>query len=88
MQIWKYPVPISDLFTITMPAGAKLLSVQSQHGEPRLWALVDPEAPRVGRGLRVHGTGHDTLPDLGNYVGTFQIRGGDLVFHLFDQGEF
>jgi hypothetical protein len=86
-SIWKYPVPISDLFTILMPTGSRLLSVQVQGSEPQLWALVDPEAPIVRRALRVHGTGHDVATDIGAYVGTFQMRMGTLVFHLFDQGE-
>jgi hypothetical protein len=86
--IWKFHVPISDLFTIVMPKGAKLLSVQYQHREPQLWALVDTTAPRVRRGLRVHGTGHPVEDDIGEHVATFQMMEGSLVFHLFDQGEF
>lgn len=85
--IWKYEVPISDLFTLRMPQGAKLLDVQLQAGIPQLWALVDPSAPVVSRGLRLHGTGHDIADSIGEHVGSFQLRNGQLVFHLFDQGE-
>lgn len=86
--IWKFPVPISDLFTIKMPTGARLLTVQLQNGEPQLWALVDTSAPSVRRGLRVHGTGHRVESDIGAHIASFQLLNGSLVFHVFDQGEF
>lgn len=56
---------------------------------PRVWALVDPDAPRVKRRLATIGTGQP-LPDDADewaYVGSFQMRGGALVFHLLDAGE-
>jgi hypothetical protein len=70
--------------TINMPHGAKLLAVQEQRGEAQLWALVDPGAKTYPRSFRVYGTGHDLPDDPGQYVGTFQMKGGALVFHLFE----
>jgi hypothetical protein len=32
----------------------------------------------------MYGTGHDMPDDPGQYVGTFQMHGGALVFHLFE----
>jgi len=87
MTIWKFPVRIADEFSIEMPVGAQVLSVQVQGTEPQLWALVNPKARRTMRRFRVHGTGHPVAPDIGEFVGTFQVRMGTLVFHLFDQGE-
>ncbi len=86
--IWKFPVD-TDRFTLKMPKGAKLLSVQTQRGEPQLWALVDPAAPMVERRLATVGTGHDMgrKVDDAEFVGTFQLHCGTLVFHLFDFGE-
>jgi hypothetical protein len=83
--IWKFPVPIEDCFELSMPAGARLLSVQCQHGEPQLWALVEPDAPGECRRFYVAGTGH-LRGDLdgATYVGTFQSSDGFLVFHLFE----
>jgi len=88
MTIYKFAVPISDDITIVMPAGARLLSVQTQHGAPSLWAMVDPSAPSVRRRLALRGTGHnaDSL-SLAPFVGTFQTEGGAFVGHLFDLGE-
>jgi len=84
MTIHKYSLTINDTQTVQMPTGARLLSVQMQADQPRVWAMVDPDAPMVARRLRVVGTGGEAV---GVYVGTFQIHGGLRVFHLFDLGE-
>lgn len=86
--IWKFPIPVADDFEAEMPKGARILTVQTQAGEPVVWAIVSPDAPKVSRWFHVRGTGHpaagvEAMP----YVGTFQLRGGALVFHLFDGGE-
>lgn len=88
LTVWKFPVRVADEFSIDMPTGAKLLTVQTQGGEPCLWALVEDADPKVARKLAIRGTGHnaDSL-DGAAYVGTFQVMGGALVFHLFDRGE-
>jgi hypothetical protein len=87
-SIWKFPILVADEFIIDMPSGARLLDVQVQAEEPMLWAVVDPKAPVVQRKFSLRGTGHDAS-DLSAmpHVGTFQLRGGGLVFHLFDGGE-
>jgi len=85
--IWKYPLaPVENKKIIGMPKGAILLCVQAQYGNPCLWALVDSENPAVLREFSIRGTGHDAR-DVGQYVGTFQMKGGSLIFHLFDLGE-
>jgi len=89
MRIWKLPVPIDDQLAIPMPHGAQLLTVQIQHGEPMIWIRCedDPQiAGRIHRKLAWVGTGHDCT-GCGAYVGTVQLEGGSLVFHLFDKGE-
>lgn len=90
MTIWKFEV-LPDAFVVEMPRGAKLLSAQLQPtlGKPQLWVLVDQEQPKVRRRLVTVGTGHPLPPEiLGfTFVGTFQLHGGGLVFHLFDAGE-
>ena len=88
MEIWKFPFPLGDAVTVRIPAGARLLSAQVQNGTPCVWALVQPDAGLVDRTLYIRGTGHSAsgmavLP----FVDTFQLRGGDLVFHVFDGGE-
>jgi len=84
-MIWKWM--LTPDCVIEMPAGALVLTVQTQHGEPQIWALVDPTRQKVRRRFRTYGTGH-VVPDYpGEYVGTFQLSGGALVFHVFEGGE-
>lgn len=84
-QVWKFPIEAVDAFGIDMPIGAEILSVQTQHGQPHLWALVDTMLPNERRLFRLFGTGH-SIDDSGElkYVGSFQLSGGALVFHLFE----
>lgn len=90
-HILKYPVRIEDEFAIEMPSGSTLLSVQIQNGVPQLWALVEVGAPMARRKLAIRGTGHDLTFSAeawpAKYVGTFQMQGGSLAWHLFDLGE-
>ena len=93
--IWKFPFAIDDEVEIEMPHGAEVLHVDVQNGQPCMWAIVNPDEPReTWRTYKfsVFGTGHP-LPDLEpdkpldrvhlHHVGTFQMRGGSLVFHIF-----
>lgn len=80
--IWKYA--INPATVIQIPVGYRLLSVQTQDNQPQLWALVDPSNPKVGRTFRAVATGEEFDDEGYTYVGTFQINGGALVFHLFE----
>lgn len=75
--IWKFPLTTLD--KIEMPAGAEVLSVQMQHGQACLWAVVDPAAQRETRRFCIHGTGSGFDHDHGRFVGTFQMDGGHRV---------
>ncbi len=69
---------------LDLPHGAMPLTVQMQHGAPRMWVLLDPSKPTVQRFFDVYGTGHSMPPDPGRYVATFQMEGGALVWHVFE----
>ncbi len=85
--IYKYKVYPTDDFDLLLPKGAYILCVQTQDGEPFIWAMVDTEAPKEIRKFVLRGTGN-TLPELPLvYIGTFQIRNDLLVFHLFERVE-
>ncbi|MCK5235905.1 MAG: hypothetical protein KAR06_02880 [Deltaproteobacteria bacterium] len=94
MKIFKYPFKVSDEVRIGMPLGAHILTVQVQHGEPCIWAIVDPEQPHELRSFLVIGTGHLFSNDLSKsrYIGTFQLEVGYARFsarevfvgHLFE----
>ena len=84
-RIYKYALTPTDRLTLLLPEGAAPLCVQTQNGEPWLWALVDAAQPLAPMAFVIHGTGHPVLPGCGahNYLGTFQLHGGALVFHVF-----
>lgn len=82
--IWKYPLPTAGAPSLYMPAGAQILSLQVQGGVPCLWALVDPSRTQETRFFHIVGTGHELADNPGIYVGTFQVEGGEFVFHLFE----
>lgn len=87
LEIWKYPVPIRDSFTIDMPALAIVLSVATQDGDPYVWAIVDPSNSVESRSFRLYGTGHPVKNQdyfKSKFIGTFLIRDDSLVFHLFE----
>lgn len=84
-QIWKFQLETTDLQSVEMPDGAKVLTVQVQHGTPCIWAECDTEAEKEKRWFRTFGTGHPMPDKPGEYIGTYQLNGGDLVFHVFDE---
>lgn len=82
-KVYKYPMEMMGDQMIEMPKGAAVLCVQAQHGLPQLWAEVDPNAPMIKRRFAVYGTGHTMPGTFPSYVGTFQMSGGDYVFHVY-----
>ena len=89
MTIYKYALKVEDFVSMLMPPGAKVLCVQTQRGAPHIWALVDPARADLSileeRRFRIYGTGHKLESPVGHYIGTFQIAGGDLAFHVFEE---
>jgi hypothetical protein len=88
--IHKYPVEFAeadrpDRPLFDMPKGAEPLCIQMQFGTPCVWAIVDTEQEQEIRGFYIVGTGHEIPERAGRYVGTFQLGGGQYVFHLFEE---
>jgi len=86
--IFKYPIATTDVQTINIPHGSQILCVQVQHGNAQIWALVDTnEGMQTTHTIVTVGTGHKLPSDIGatNYLGTYQLQGGALVFHVFIQ---
>lgn len=86
LRIWKYKLKVTDQQEVHIPIGAKLLSVQMQGEHCCLWALCDEAAAAEGRIIAIYGTGHPQPDHPGEYISTFQMAGGNLVFHAFDMG--
>lgn len=85
--IWKFNIVTTDRQTVSMPKGAEILCAQVQNGTVCLWAKVDTDAPSQLRGIETFGTGHPMVEDVGatrRYIGTYQLRNGALVFHVFE----
>ena len=84
--IYKYELEVVDDQVLMLPLGAQILTVQLQYGKPVLWAVVDlPKRALLPVTIKTYGTGiatHDNL-DRADYVGTYQLNEGHLVFHVF-----
>ena len=85
--VYKFPIGVTDKQLISMPKGAKILTVQFQNGILCLWALCDKAAPKAHREIFIHGTGHEVFYYELPYIGTVQQAGGALIWHVFDGGE-
>jgi hypothetical protein len=84
--IWKFKLQTTDEQQILMPKGSEILTVQIQDGEPCIWAMInEPNAEAEKRYIEVFGTGNPILSHgPRKYIGTYQLRGGALVFHVFE----
>lgn len=86
MTIWKYPLEVTNAQVLSMPIGAKILTVQTQGEIPCIWALVAESAPKTDRWIRIHETGHSIEADGElSYIGTFQLFNGSLIFHVLEE---
>ena len=85
--IWKFTIKHLDAeIVLRMSNGAEILTVQVQHNQICIWAIVDPSAPLVQRYFYITGTGHPLRENITKYkyIGTFQLNNGALVLHLFE----
>jgi hypothetical protein len=86
--VWKYKIPDEDEFTINMPEGAQVLTVQVQPSVRSvvIWALVNPEHRTCQRSFRLAGTGEpiDWRPEALRFIGSVQLHRGLRVLHVFE----
>lgn len=85
LSVYKYSLGLTHIQDVYMPSGARILTLQTQNETPCIWALVDTEAVPTRRTIRIIGTGHNADGVTGEYLGTFQLDGGALVFHAFEE---
>ena len=98
-KIYKYKLETTLTQEVEMPRGAQVLCIQTQDEIPCIWALVDPTENTTSRTFEIFGTGWDvptnslfdhdglgpeSIEDRRRYVGTYQLRKGELVFHCFE----
>ena len=82
-RIFKYPIPVRDEIEVMMPEECLVISCQAQHGKPYIWAVIDDDTPLIPHHFNIVGTGQPADHLDGAFIDTFQLEGGNLVFHLF-----
>lgn len=84
-RILKYPIK-EGANTIKLPPLSYPLTVQMQNGKSYVWILVDDYYPELGDwNFYVFATGEEISQRLkkDQYVRTFQMEQGSLIWHLF-----
>lgn len=89
--IWKYPIPITDEFTLELPFNSKILYVGWSRGSSifdvaHVWVLIpDTEAYKIERKFHIFGTGNPIMENENRlqYIGTF--KEDKFVWHLFEE---
>ncbi len=89
LSIYKFPFKVKDYQKISMPKGARILSVQTQNEIPCLWAICEVDAEKQERESEVFGTGNPFYEGIHfgkehKFIGTFQLHDGSFVGHLFE----
>ncbi len=85
ITVHKIPVVLNDTFTWELPEGAQFLSLQVQRGDAQMWFRVDTRNALRRQSFAVVGTGNEIPESMAHapFLGTFQLSGGALVFHVF-----
>jgi hypothetical protein len=82
-SIFKYEVPLTDLFTLSLPPGYEVVHFGEQHGVMYIWVLLNPALREETVEFRLYGTGHIiSNPEDKEYIGT--CINGEFVWHLFN----
>jgi len=85
--IWKYHLEVEDKQTIEVPWGAVPISLQTQFEIPCVWVDVPYSDTELKSNITflTFGTGHPIEGNMDYYtfLGTYQLTGGSLIFHVF-----
>lgn len=85
--IWKFNVPIQDMFDLWLPDGAEIVTFQVQGEFAYIWAICDTSnESSKARHFRLYGTGHPHEDIKGKHIGTIQMN-REFVWHLFEEEE-
>lgn len=79
---------VDDQF-ITIPANSDIISVQTQGNNICIWYITSSLLSNVHRRIIMYGTGHQIDRDMNNmqFLGTVQLYGCSIVFHVFELTE-
>ena len=79
--IYKYTIPITPRWEITMPRGAEVRHVREQNGQITVWVELNPQVDdEEVKTFFVVGTGHE-IPDASRYLGSAFV--GYYVWHIY-----
>lgn len=84
--IFKYELTLKDKQSVSFPKGAKILSCQAQSLSVQIWAIVDPEETDTEiRRFEIIPTGTQFSDKVEReFLGTVQLAGGALIYHIFE----
>jgi len=82
-KIYKYQLGTVDTQSIIMKQGYKILDLQLQRGIPCVWVLIDPNNNNSLVEFRTYATGQTVDERSNEYIGSYQLYGGDAIFHVF-----
>lgn len=88
MKIYKYQMPVTDEYALSVPPHSKVLSVHELDTVTlAVWILLDPDTDGNDHGItfRIFGTGNPIEPDQlegMDFLDTVVTRCG-LVWHVF-----
>lgn len=86
--IYKYTMDLRQggIKDFLMPKGAQILAAGAQEEYViSIWVLCDPDINDFeARHIAVYGTGHAIPPISKKHIGTVLMRGGSLVWHVFE----
>jgi hypothetical protein len=86
--IYKYLLDVQDEQEVSLPVGARILSIAMQQGKLCLWAEVDPDPTLmlVNVPIYLYGIEHpiDVPPNKRRFICTLLLNEGSLVLHAFE----
>lgn len=85
MVIWKTVIHLRDVQQIDIPNDAEILCAREQFEQICIWYRCNPVAPTSPRIIAIVGTGNPAPLDDAKYLGTAFLRGGQLIFHVFEK---
>jgi len=88
--IYKYELTDNIRQCLEIPANAQILSIQEQHGNVKLWALIDTNEPILRKEIFLIGTGvpfdksYNVIIENGFLTHLATVQVGNLVYHYFE----
>ena len=84
--IYKYELELVDSQTLMLPAAFEVLTVEAQHGNLCLWAMVDPDETELSPlSVMIKGTGHKITDD--EWADFYYLKSVHMlpfvVYHVF-----